>query len=69
MKKKIIVCAILLIVIGIIIYSLMNPVDMAGMEGYESRFYSSPIALLPPLIAIVLALITKEVYSLTRQSR
>ena len=63
MKKKITVCAILLVVIGIIIYSLMNPVDMSGMEDYQSRFYSSPVALLPPIIAIVLALITKEVYS------
>ena len=65
MKKKIIVCAILAAVIGIIIYSLVNPVDMAAIaeNGYESSFYSTPIALLPPVIAIVLALITKEVYS------
>lgn len=65
MKKKIIVCAILAAVIGIIIYSLVNPVDMAAIaeNGYESSFYSTPVALLPPVIAIVLALITKEVYS------
>lgn len=30
---------------------------------YESRYHSTAIALLPPLVAIVLALITKEVYS------
>ena len=29
----------------------------------DSIFYASPWALLPPVIAIVLALITKEVYS------
>lgn len=32
-------------------------------EEYESPFYSTIWALLPPLIAIALALITKEVYS------
>ena len=32
-------------------------------EAYQSRFYSTAWALLPPVIAIVLALITKEVYS------
>ena len=65
MKKRLIAGAILLVLVGIIIYSLMNPVDMAVIaeEGYESNFFSTPIALLPPVIAIVLALITKEVYS------
>ncbi|MCI9449215.1 MAG: Na+/H+ antiporter NhaC family protein [Clostridiales bacterium] len=29
----------------------------------ENRFYATPLSLLPPVIAIVLALITKEVYS------
>ena len=29
----------------------------------ENRFFGSPWALLPPLLAILLALITKEVYS------
>ena len=63
MKKRIVFGAILLVVIGLIVYTLLNPVDMAGLEGYESKFYSTPIALLPPVIAIALALVTKEVYS------
>lgn len=63
MKKKVVFGAILLVVIGLIVYTLLNPVDMAGLEGYESNFYSTPIALLPPIIAIALALVTKEVYS------
>ncbi len=63
MKKKVVFGAILLVVIGLIVYTLLNPVDMAGLEGYESKFYSTPIALLPPIIAIALALVTKEVYS------
>lgn len=63
MKKKVVCGAIMLVVIGLIVYTLLNPVDMAGLEGYESKFYSTPIALLPPIIAIALALVTKEVYS------
>ena len=34
-----------------------------GDEPAESNYYSTPLALAPPVIAIVLALITKEVYS------
>ena len=39
--------------------------DCSGTGSVEAptRFYSSPWALLPPVIAIALALITKEVYS------
>ncbi|MBO5943978.1 MAG: Na+/H+ antiporter NhaC family protein [Clostridia bacterium] len=36
--------------------------DGAEVE-YSSRFYSTALSLLPPVIAIALALITKEVYS------
>ena len=34
-----------------------------GEAEYVSNFYASPLSLLPPVIAIILALITKEVYS------
>ena len=34
-----------------------------GDEPADSNYYSTPMALAPPIIAIVLALITKEVYS------
>ena len=43
-----------------------NQCATCGGAGYiesPSRFYNTPWALLPPVIAIVLALITKEVYS------
>lgn len=65
MKSKVIVSVILLALIGIIIYTLANPVSMEAIaeSGYQSKFYSTPIALLPPIIAIALALVTKEVYS------
>ena len=33
------------------------------MEGYTSIFYSTALSLLPPVVAIVLALLFKEVYS------
>ena len=63
MKKKLLIIVLLLGLIGLIVYTFMNPVDMGALEGYEPDFYAEPIALLPPIIAIVLALITKEVYS------
>ena len=42
------------------------PCEACGGTGYiqsPSRFFNTPWALLPPVIAIALALITKEVYS------
>ncbi len=45
----------------------VDDIDLAEPEADSdspySKFYGTPLALLPPLIAIVLALITKEVYS------
>ena len=62
-KKKIAACIIAALTIALIAYSLISPVDMSSLEDYTSSVYATPIALLPPAIAIVLALITKEVYS------
>lgn len=61
--KKILLFMFLLGLIGLLVYTFTNPVDMGALEGYTPSFYAEPIALLPPVIAIVLALITKEVYS------
>ena len=63
MKSKILVSLLLIIVIALLIYTFLNPVDMAGLEGYESSYYATWVALLPAVVAIILALITKEVYS------
>ena len=63
MKTKIIVAMLLVGLIGLLIYTFANPVDMGALEGYTPEAYSTAIALLPPIIAIILALITKEVYS------
>ena len=60
MKKKIIVSCILLLLIGLIVYTLCTEVVVG--EDYTSKFYATWVALLPPVIAIILALATKEVY-------
>ena len=54
-----------LLVIGLILCgTLILPVLAAGGDGEAvSRFYNTAWAFLPPVIAIVLALITKEAYS------
>ena len=42
---------------------VMTTVVFAEGEEAVSNFYGGPLSLLPPIVAIVLALITKEVYS------
>ena len=42
---------------------IMVTVAFAEGEAAVSNFYGGPLSLLPPVVAIVLALITKEVYS------
>ena len=42
---------------------LMTTVFAEGGAEYQSKFYSTALSLLPPVLAIGLALITKEVYS------
>ena len=63
MKKRLTVSIILLVVIGLFVYTLMNRYDPEAFAEEGSWFYKTPAALVPPLIAILLALITKEVYS------
>ena len=52
---------IFLLALIVSLATLMIPA-LAAEEGV-SNFYGTPISLLPPLVAIVLALVTKEVYS------
>ena len=61
MKKKIVLTIILLALIGLVIYTLSTEIVVG--EDYQSKYHSTAMALVPPLIAILLALITKEVYS------
>jgi Na+/H+ antiporter NhaC len=58
MRKK----AILFL--GLVVMFTLNPLTAWGDDGdYVPQLFASGWSLLPPLIAIVLALITKEVYS------
>lgn len=44
-------------------FLLLSVFSFAGEEGYQPALYSTFWSLVPPIVAIVLALITKEVYS------
>ncbi len=61
MKKKnlttLLVCAGTLVAVVILALCLGNPASENG------RYYATFMSLVPPLIAIILALVTKEVYS------
>ena len=53
----------LLLVIAALAGLLMTTAFAEGEAEYVSNFFAQPLALLPPVLAIVLALITKEVYT------
>lgn len=62
-KKGLIVLIVsILILAGFSVVSSMTP-GQVDLENYTPAVYSTIGALLPPVIAIILALITKEVYS------
>lgn len=62
-KKKIVISVMTIAVIGLIIYTFMTPVDMSALDNYTSSVYGQVWSLLPPALAIILALINKEVYT------
>lgn len=61
-KKRTFMIVLLMAVLALIIYSFVSPVDGGDAE-YTSMAYATVFALLPPVVAIGLALVTKEVYS------
>ena len=67
MKRKFSVKALAVMAVAIVLVMAMSVVAFAEGDAaeaeYVSRFYSTIFSLLPPVIAIALALITKEVYS------
>lgn len=64
MNKKRLGMLVLLGVIGVlIIITALNPVNMNDLTGHKSDAYATILSLLPPVVAIGLALITKEVYT------
>ena len=60
-KKRLGMLALVAVIVALAVVTFLNPVE-AG-EGYSPKVYSTVLALLPPVIAIGLALITKEVYT------
>lgn len=60
-KYKILSLIIIAVLVVLAIVFRKNPVPSAGE--YSPALYASALSLLPPVIAIVLSLITKEVYS------
>lgn len=58
-KRKICMLILIALIGGLTVYTFVNP----GSADAESVAYASPLALLPSVIAIALALITKEVYT------
>lgn len=63
-NKKILIALVSAIVIFIVAYICFRQMPMGSADApCDSRMYATYWALVPPVIAIVLALITKEVYS------
>ncbi|MBO5071087.1 MAG: Na+/H+ antiporter NhaC family protein [Roseburia sp.] len=60
-KKRIGMLALIVLIVALAVYTFLNPA--AASEGYEPHVYATIWALLPPVIAIGLSLITKEVYT------
>lgn len=67
MKKQILRKFLFIITAAVFFILLAVTFQTSGklqdIKNYEPAVYASPLALLPPVIAIALALITKEVYS------
>ena len=64
MKNKTFVGLAALLVLALLVWNTaVTPGTIADPESYTCLVYGTVFSLLPPLIAIVLALITKEVYS------
>ena len=63
MRTKKLVCNLLALAVAaaLIVLTVLTPGE--APEGYTPKAYATVLSLLPPVIAIALALITKEVYS------
>ncbi len=60
-KKRLFIVLVVILVIAL--FAVTAFADGAEEAEYVSSFYATAWSLLPPLVAIILALITKEVYS------
>lgn len=62
-RKQIIVLVFLALIVVLAVVTAMTPGTIDDPENYTCGAYATIFALLPPVVAIALALITKEVYS------
>ena len=62
-RKQIGMLVFIAIIVVLMIVTTRTPGVIADPENYQCRTYATAFALLPPVIAIGLALITKEVYT------
>ena len=62
-RQRILMLVLLLLFAVLVIVTFQTPGQITDLETYKPRVYATLLALLPPIIAIGLALITKEVYS------
>ena len=63
MKKKIVMYVLVALILCLVGVTIFVPGEALGSENYSSIAYATVFSLLPPVVAIALALITKEVYS------
>lgn len=63
MKKRIPVLVLLAILVVLGITTIGTPGKISDLENYTCSTYATIISLLPPIVAIALALVTKEVYT------
>ena len=61
-RKRIGMLAFIVMIAVLMIVTMQTPGTIADSENYQCQTYATVFALLPPVIAIGLALITKEVY-------
>lgn len=62
-KQRILMSVLIVLFIALVVVTLQTPGQIEDAASYSPKVYSTVWALLPPVIAIALALITKEVYS------
>ncbi len=62
-KKRIGMLALIALILGLLVVTFLTPGSVADLENYSPIDYCPALSLLPPVIAIGLALITKEVYT------
>ena len=62
-RKRIGMLAFIVMIAVLMIVTMQTPGTIADSENYQCQTYATVFALLPPVIAIGLALITKEVYT------